>query len=262
MIKVATPISTLFENKKAKNKIISCSDCLECREATIESDYKKQNLFHFDRDIVHIWGDEEKSFIENIINSKLLLKVISFHISVACSKPVLKDGIFYCGGDMLTRGQMLDNATNNVGWLRSVMKKKATIAVENNNYYPTLAYEHVTEPDFINEIVKNNDLMLLFDIAHAKITAHNKKVSYGSYIEKLPLTKVVQIHISTYKINNSDIAYDAHELPDYEVFSELRNFLSKFSLQYVTIEYYKDAGKLINVLNECRKICSKRGDKI
>ena len=46
MIKIATPISHLFEDKIQAKIIIKNSDCLECRDRSIDSKEENQELFH------------------------------------------------------------------------------------------------------------------------------------------------------------------------------------------------------------------------
>ena len=97
--------------------------------------------------------------------------------------------------------------------------------------------------------------MFLFDLAHARITAHNKKSSYRNYINALPLDRMVQIHVSREGINEQGLAYDAHEFSDGEVLKEAKEIIHKFSPEYVTIEYYKDKDKLIQMLGQYKQIC-------
>ena len=56
------------------------------------------------------------------------------------------------------------------------------ILIENNNYYPTKAYDIITDADFISNLVYDNNIGFLFDQAHAEITAHNQKIKYEEYV--------------------------------------------------------------------------------
>lgn len=256
MVKLATPISALFGNDSQTWEIIAKSYCLECREENLASKVPKQYVFHFDKDILHPWSEKEKDFIRLAILSKKELKLITFHMSASCSKPILKQGIFYCGGVEFSRQEMLDNVRNNISWLkRCINNRDIEIAVENNNYYPTPAYRYITDAHFICQVILENGLKFLFDLAHAKITAHNKRESYQKYIEELPLGRVIQLHVSKHGINEDDLAYDAHELPDESIFNEVKEIIREFSPEYVTIEYYKDKELLIQLLEQYRQLC-------
>lgn len=50
---IATRISRLFNDSESAERIISASDCPECRDWCINSEYPKQHLFHFDLNIIH-----------------------------------------------------------------------------------------------------------------------------------------------------------------------------------------------------------------
>lgn len=119
-----------------------------------------------------------KVYIKELIESKTNLKLISFHMSSACHEPIVsKYGICQCGGKVYSRHEMCDNAESNIAWIRSFLDSDIDIAIENNNYYPTSAYNDITEGDFISNIVKMNNTYFLFDIAHAIVTACNKGLS-------------------------------------------------------------------------------------
>ena len=256
MIKLATPISHLFEDEAVGKEIFAKSDCLECREERIRSAWPKQYIFHFDKNIVHPWGAEEKGFISAAILAKKELKLATFHILSSSSRPLLKEYVFYCGGRQFSREEMLDNAHHNADWLKTFIgNRDIGIALENINYYPTPAYQHVTETHFINEIIRGNGLSFIFDLAHARITAYNKNEDYRSYISELPMDKMVQLHVSRHRINEKGLAYDAHEEVEDADLEEARDIMRKFSPEYLTVEYYRDKDKLIQTLKQCKKLC-------
>ena len=130
------------------------------------------------------------------------------------------------------------------------------IAVENNNYYPTEAYRDVTEPEFISEIVNDNGLRFLFDMAHAKVTCFNKDINFERYKNKLPLDKVIQLHICSYSIDDElNQAYDAHNYPNDEELLEIKKIIEEYqSVKYLTVEYYKDVENLEISLKKVREL--------
>lgn len=258
MVKLATPISNLFEDDLTREEILKKSHCLECREETLRSSELKQYLFHFDKDILHPWDEAQRKHLDAAFSLKKELKLISFHMATACADPVLKQKMFYTGGREFSRQGMLKNARANTMWLKdSIGNKNIKIAVENNNYYPTPAYRYVTDADFITQVIAENQLLFLFDLAHAKITAHNKNKSYRDYTARLPMQNLVQIHISKHGIDNEGLAYDAHEFPGDDIFEEVKTITSRFTPEYLTIEYYKDKEKLIRALKQYGRLCQR-----
>ena len=96
---------------------------------------------------------------------------------------------------------MLNEAKKNTKWLKNKFKNKFKIGLENNNYYPTRAYDVIADADFISQVVRDNNLFFLLDIAHAKVKASNKKINYENYLKNLPLDLMLQINIFRQKIN-------------------------------------------------------------
>ena len=89
-IKIATPISHLFENRKFRSQIINLSDCLECRDHSIDKDFKSQELFHCDLQPIHKFSEDDINSLIKIKSKKLDLKLISFHLASCYKKPKLK----------------------------------------------------------------------------------------------------------------------------------------------------------------------------
>jgi uncharacterized protein (UPF0276 family) len=157
-------------------------------------------------------------------------------------------------GTAFSRQELILNAKENIEWLRSAVRKHIAIGVENNNYLPTGAYQYVTDGEFISEIVEANKINFLFDLAHARITAHNRKISYDAYLASLPLAQAIQMHICKPGLNNDNIAFDAHELPDDAVLAETLSILKSSPIKYLTVEYYKESQGLVLALKKCRKM--------
>lgn len=254
MIKLATPISTLFDGGEAEREIVSLSDCLECRDHTVASNLSHQELFHFEAELIHPWDDARRSFIQSAIQAKPDLRFITFHAASCCSAPVLEGRMYQMGGAVFTRNDMLEYAQTNVAWLRSFVASNLEIGIENNNFYPTPAYEHVTDGAFLTEIVTQNDLRFLFDIAHARITAHNQGLAHDAYLSSLPLNRVLQLHICKSDMDGA-LAIDAHLPPDAVELGEVQELVTRYpSIQYLTVEFYRDPAILTRILCDYREV--------
>jgi len=233
------------------------SDCLEARERSAYLKFNKQWLFHLDIDLPHRWDENRKRYIKDIISQKQDLELITFQATRCCDQEKVHNGIFQLEGHVYSRPEMLENAERNVLWLRNNVSADLKMGIENNNYYPSRAYDFVTDGDFISDLSSQNDLFLLFDIAHAIVTAHNRKCNYTEYCNSLPLNRVVQLHVCQPAINRRNLAYDAHDEPDDEMFKNVLSLVREFSsIDYLTIEYYKDKDILIKSLNKLRKLIS------
>jgi hypothetical protein len=252
---IATPISHQFENDDHGKEISEVSDCLEVRERSLESELPYQHLFHIDIDLTHKWNDDLKRYLNNALNKKPDLKLVTLQATRCCKGEKLLDGIFQLNGKVYKRDEMLDYSMENTQWIRNILGSKVLIGLENNNYYPTPAYDIITDGDFIAKVIEKNNLFLLLDIAHAMVTAHNKKISYDQYIATLPLDKMIQLHICQPELPAEGIARDAHNEPNDDMFKEVIRLLNKYqSIKYLTIEYYKDKDTLITSINKLRQL--------
>lgn len=255
MLKIATPLSDLFENENHAREIMLYSDCLEGRDAMLENNLPGQEVFHCDFQPIHDFNSGEIKYLEKISTLKSELRLISFHIASSCRDPELVDGKFICGGKLNSRQDLLNAAGRNFKIIKDIFSRGVTIAIENNNYLFTEAYEHVTDPDFLEELVRENDIYLLLDIAHAKITAINKKIDLHAYVNALPLDRMIQLHLSVPGQLEEEGVYDAHDCPGKKEFAELREYLHKYpSVQYVTVEYYKNKNILVSCLKKLGRI--------
>lgn len=255
-IKIATPVSHLFLNEEIAKTVDDLSDCLECRDRTAKNNNGNQILFHSDLQPVHLWGDQEFKYFSSIAKSKPKLEYVTFHIASCAKNPVVVDRMYASTSDCYSRDEMKINARFNFSMLRKIFGERIQFAVENNNYYPTTAYDHVTEASFLKEILVENNVKMLFDIAHSKVTAANLGVSYDHYIKDFPFNDVIQLHLShSDEPGANGIMYDDHAEITGEDWDELPRFIELFpNLKFITIEYYKDENKLYQMIKKLRGI--------
>lgn len=257
MVEIVTPVSHLFqENPDIGNKIHNLSDSLECRDRSFESSMPNQKLFHCEYQPIHKLSDDAFKYFEAISKNKPDLELVSFHIASCCDQPSLENGMFELGGKDYSPDEMIKNAYDNFGIIKKIFGDDVQIAIENNNYYPTQAYKHVTEPSFINKIASECNLKILFDIAHAKVSCINSGRDYFEYRDSLDLEKVIQLHICKHGIReNKKQAYDAHDYPTEVEYNEV-DYLTKHypNIKYLTIEYYKDFDNLKESIERFRHL--------
>lgn len=244
MIKILTPISHLSKNKNFLDTVIKYGK-LESRDISISNTklYKYIIFHHFDFEITKFWSSLDRQKIKQIILKFPNLIGISFHMITNCKNYKIQNGkaIFIDG--YLSDKELKDNSSINVNWIKSNFKD-LLILIENNNDLGEDTYKTVTDPDFITEITILNDIFFLYDHAHAKISAHNQKISFNDYFHRLPINKVKQVHLSKPIINKFE-TIDAHLPPD---LNQIKFCISKFSNLdvFFTIEYYKS----LNILNK------------
>ena len=240
MFKIATPISHLFKNEADAKLIVSHSDCLESRDhSPKEENIELHELFHFEIQIIHPIDGDGFKYIEETLRSKPHIKLASFHVASCCDKPVIIDGIFQLGGREYSYEELQETAIKNIARIKMFMPEGMLLCVENNNYLHSPAYKHVIEAQFLYDLVTENDICFLYDIAHAHISAVNMGISFAEYYGGLPISRTRQVHICKFGMRSETEAFDAHYAPDEMIYSELRKVIKQSDVQYVTVEYYK-----------------------
>lgn len=252
-MRLATPISHLFRDADAGARIAAASDCLECRDWCADSRLPRQELFHFDQGIQIRWDREVQADLARIFSMKTELKLVTFQIPSCYDAPVLEGRFFQPGGRRLGRREMIESIRDNVAWLRSVLRPGVDIGIENNNYYPTPAYEDIADSSFLAEAVEMSGCLFLLDIAHAHISAHNRGEMASKYMEGLPMNRLVQIHLCGPSLPERGTAFDEHEWPDDGLTEEALRLGAARGARYLTVEYYKNADRLVEGLAALRR---------
>ena len=257
MFSIATPISHLFNNDVNAIVLAQHSNCLEFRDHSPNFGLEKQQLFHCELQPIHELSSDDFNYLKKIKEERNSLELVSFHMATCFDEPIIADHIFVSGKRKYGESEMYENATKNFKFIKKIFGPEIKIAVENNNYYNTEAYQLICNPSFISKVVKDNDIFLLFDLAHAHVSSYNMDISYQSYCEQLPLDRIIQLHICKSGVNKK-MAYDAHFLPDDEDFDEIEKLIKSCNnLKFFTVEYYKDPVQLKDVLIKLRNLLNK-----
>jgi len=93
------------------------------------------------------------------------------------------------------------------------------------------------EPERINRLLYDNDVNLLLDLAHAKVTALYKDWKIYEYLKNLPLDRIKEIHVSGSGYDQYGFPDDTHQAmcdDDYEL---LYWVLERSNPDIVTLEY-------------------------
>lgn len=256
--KIATPISHLFENRQYGEEISEVSDCLEVRERSLDSEWPNQKLFHIDIDLTHEWDDTTRNYLQHAFKKKPDLELVTFQASRCCHGAKIDNGMFQLEGKVYSQHEMLNHAAVNTKWLRSTLNGGIQVGLENNNYYPTPAYDIVTDGDFITKVINQNRLYLLLDIAHAMVSSHNMKMEYLEYVKSLPLDRLIQLHICAPELPPNGIAIDAHNSPNLAMEQRVVDTILEYpQIKFLTIEFYKDKDILIQCIESLQNRINK-----
>ena len=112
------------------------------------------------------------------------------------------------------------------------------IVLENLHSIQGKRYDYAASPEIITEIVKETESGFLLDIAHARVAAGFQGQEVHAYIERLPLDRLAQIHVSGARVKNGRV-HDAHESMGAEDYQLLQWVLGICLPQVVTLEYFR-----------------------
>ncbi len=114
---------------------------------------------------------------------------------------------------------------------------KMPLILENSPQYFDVPGSSLSMVDFVSAVVERCEVGLLLDLTHFLISMLNTKKDPVSEIERLPLEKVVEVHISGLNVQ-SGIAWDDHATPAPPiVFDLFKRVMARVRPKAVTLEY-------------------------
>ena len=119
---------------------------------------------------------------------------------------------------------------------------KIPLLIENMDYCPyykdrLAALEICVKPNVISQACYEANVDLLFDIAHARVSAYHMKINIFEYINMLPLDRIKEIHMTGTQLVKGVGFVDSHlesKDSDYRI---LEYVLGKANPNVLTLEY-------------------------
>lgn len=146
--------------------------------------------------------------------------------------------------DPLERDALFERIVGNVRAAQAQLD--LPVLLENLDYCPEGAYEHVCDPAFISAVLDATGAELLLDLAHLRVSADWLGQPVEDMLAALPLERVRELHLSSPRpLSTSDPRLDdVHaELDDTDV-DLLRLTLQRADPRLVVLEYRRDAERL------------------
>lgn len=175
---------------------------------------------------------------------------LSVHLGFSADQVTFKDGMQPTSAP-LERAALISRLIRSVSTLKQALS--VPLLLENLDYNATGAYEHICEPEVITAVLKATDTYLLLDLAHAQVSAARLGHALNNYLERLPLERVRQLHISSPRLDRG-ILRDVHEAlrsSDYQVLEDMLVATTPWAL---TLEYQRNANALQAQLEQLRTI--------
>lgn len=115
------------------------------------------------------------------------------------------------------------------------------------------------EPDKISKLLIDNDVNLLLDLSHARITTIYRNWDIYDFLKNIPLHRIKEIHVNGSAIDKQGFPVDTHEAMREEDYELLSWILEYSSPDIVTLEYQgvcSESPELIseNLYNQLKKL--------
>jgi len=140
----------------------------------------------------------------------------------------------------------------------AIERLSVPVLLENLDYCPEGAYEHVCEPAFIGEVLEATGCGLLLDIGHLVVSSSWLDSDPEAMLDALPLDRLVEVHVSSPRPlagdGNSERLDDVHEVLTEREVRLLRMALRRACPRAVVLEYRREPGKLREQLILLRSI--------
>lgn len=222
-------------------------EALEYKKEQPVLDFAGLNFFHSGRGVIdHDFIEYFDALLPYLRSHKF--SHFSFDIGPAAEYVKTEDYYYVAESEVLSAQKISKIASERLSHVKNHFQGR--VALENLNFFPTSAYAHVCDPDFISQVVRENDVYLILDIAHAMISAHNLKIKPEKYFSQLPLERVIEIHLSAHGMLEGKWR-DLHQRPNdetYEIMDMIKPGLK--GSPYLIIEFYKDFDELIEIYKE------------
>ncbi len=98
-------------------------------------------------------------------------------------------------------------------------------------------------PELLSWAIERTGCGLLLDLGHARIAAQSCQQAVHDYLERLPLEKTRQVHVSGPRPREGAL-FDAHETLAEEDYALLEWVLARSNPEVVTLEYYREKDAL------------------
>jgi uncharacterized protein (UPF0276 family) len=195
---------------------------------------------------------EQQGVVSRTLEALALTRApwLSVHLGFSAAEIEFSEGM-QAKTPTLPRDELFANMCRNVRALAAAIP--VPLILENLDYLPSGAYEHICEPAFIAGVLAETGAGLLLDLAHARVSAARLGVPIGEYLAQLPLNRVRQIHMSGPRPRD-DVLADAHEPLMDEDYELLRDVLGQARPLALTLEYYRDEAALLEQVARLREL--------
>ena len=106
------------------------------------------------------------------------------------------------------RREAVDVAVARICELRDAIERP--VAIENISYYAHPGEAEMPEEDFLLEVLERADAKLLLDVNNVFVNCTNHQKDPKQFIERMPLERVVQLHVAGHSRLENGLIVDTH----------------------------------------------------
>ncbi len=156
--------------------------------------------------------------------------------------------------------ETLDHLVERISQVQDFLGQR--IALENASTYVTFTDDEMTEWDFINEMAKQADCLLLLDINNIYVSSFNHGFDPHTYVDAINPDRVVQFHLAGHQNNGTHIV-DTHDHPIikdvWELYGRAIKRFGPVSTMIERDDNIPPLGELLEELEMARKIADQQG---
>lgn len=178
----------------------------------------------------------------------------SVHLGFSAVELAFEDEAMQARSPVLDARTIFERTCKTVTELQSLLG--VPLLLENMDYNPTGAYDTICDPAFICDVLEATGASLLFDLAHARVSAAGLGIPLETYLLQLPLQHTRQIHLNRpgWRANRLVDSHQALEDEDYQLLAEV---LKRCQPPWaVTLEYHHDPALIAPQIERLKKIAA------
>lgn len=151
------------------------------------------------------------------------------------------------------RHEVVQTAVARIRELRASLDRP--VAVENVSYYAHPGEREMDEADFLNEVLERSDAKLLLDVNNVFVNSRNHGFDAARFLDRLPLERVVQIHIAGHSLRPDGLIIDTHgDAVRDEVYDLLEYALRRIGPVPVLLERDQNFPAFAELADEVRRL--------
>lgn len=154
--------------------------------------------------------------------------------------------------------EAIDHIVNKISQVQEFLGQR--ILIENLSSYITYQQSHMSEWEFLAQIAKQADCLILLDVNNVYVSANNHEFSLMDYIHAMPADRVMQIHLAGHS-NEDGCIIDTHDHPIidpvWDLYKKTLKHLGPVSTMIERDDHIPPLNELLTELNHAREIANK-----